>query len=322
MLEISSTELAVSSFSVDVANSVSWEEAAEAFLSSAIDSQHTRRAYRRHLRHAQVVLGVRDVSEVDGAKLATYRSSILESELALSSQRQALAAVRSFLTWVRDLGGPAPTTAVVKTALRTPRGSSSARKSVITEREARLLLAAAADSRERALIAILLGAGLRISEAVGLSVADVVEDIDGATALFVRQGKGRKDRHVPVNADVSVMVRTYLADSGRHLGSDGGLFLATDRGASRRKVKGLTSRGASRILASVTHRAGINGKRISPHSLRHSFAIRCLRAGANVVAVQKLLGHSSISTTRGYLDHLEHSELRASVPPLPSMEEL
>ena len=63
--------------------------------------------------------------------------------------------------------------------------------------------------------------------------------------------------------------------------------------------------------------AGVDAKRISPHSLRHSFALRSLRAGANVVAVSKLLGHASVSTTQRYVDHLALAELRAAVPPLP-----
>jgi len=64
--------------------------------------------------------------------------------------------------------------------------------------------------------------------------------------------------------------------------------------------------------------AGTDGKRISPHALRHSFAIRSLRAGANVVAVSRLLGHSQINTTQKYLDHLALSELREAIPPLPA----
>jgi integrase/recombinase XerD len=62
---------------------------------------------------------------------------------------------------------------------------------------------------------------------------------------------------------------------------------------------------------------GINAKRVSPHTLRHSYALRCLRHGGNVVAVSKLLGHRSISTTQRYVDHLALRELRAAVPPLP-----
>ncbi|MGE3074468.1 MAG: tyrosine-type recombinase/integrase [Dehalococcoidia bacterium] len=299
---------------------IAWHDAVEAFLSSALDSDNTRRAYRRHLRDAQRGLGVAHLGEVNGSNLASYRSSILDSDLALSSQRQALAAVRSFLSWVRDLGGPVPTMAVVKTALRTPRGSSSARRSVISERETQALLESAKDSRERALLAVMLGAGLRVAETTSLAVSDIVEDLDGASSLFVRQGKGRKDRHVPIHHDVEELLRAYLSDSGRHLGSDGPLFLAADRGAAGRKRRGLTSRGVSAILASIARRAGIRGKRVSPHVLRHTFAIRCLRSGANVVAIQRLLGHSSLQTTLGYIDHLESAELRLAVPRLPSTE--
>jgi site-specific recombinase XerD len=64
-------------------------------------------------------------------------------------------------------------------------------------------------------------------------------------------------------------------------------------------------------------RAGLAAKAISPHALRHTYAIRALRAGGNVIAVQKLLGHASVATTQRYLDHLALGELRAAVPPLP-----
>lgn len=63
--------------------------------------------------------------------------------------------------------------------------------------------------------------------------------------------------------------------------------------------------------------SGVTAKRITPHSLRHTYAIRCLRAGGNVVAVAKLLGDESISTTQRYVDHLATGELRAAVPALP-----
>jgi integrase/recombinase XerD len=64
-------------------------------------------------------------------------------------------------------------------------------------------------------------------------------------------------------------------------------------------------------------RSGVAAKRVTPHSLRHTYAIRCLRSGGNVVAVAKLLGHSSIATTQRYVDHLAVSELRSTVPALP-----
>jgi len=80
------------------------------------------------------------------------------------------------------------------------------------------IITAAVDARDKALLAVMLGAGLRVAEVCGLDVADILTDQDGETALFVRQGKGRKDRTVPVQADVARYIRTYLATTKRRLG--------------------------------------------------------------------------------------------------------
>ena len=71
------------------------------------------------------------------------------------------------------------------------------------------------------------------------------------------------------------------------------------------------------MVRRALEKAGLAAKAISPHALRHTYAIRALRAGGNVIAVQKLLGHASVATTQRYLDHLALGELRAIVPPLP-----
>jgi site-specific recombinase XerD len=79
----------------------------------------------------------------------------------------------------------------------------------------------------------------------------------------------------------------------------------------------LSTRAVGYLVRRALEKSGLTAKAISPHSLRHTYAIRALRAGGNVIAVQKLLGHASIATTQRYLDHLALGELRAAVPPLP-----
>ena len=157
---------------------------------------------------------------------------------------------------------------------------------------------------------------MRAAEVVGLDVSDVHDGIDG-TLLHVRQGKGRKDRLVPVQSDVAQVVRAYLVASGRHLLSGGPLFRAHDRGHGRRERARLSTRAVGHLVARSCAAAGVAAKTISPHSLRHTFALRALRQGGNVVAVSKLLGHASIQTTQRYVDHLATAELRAAVPALP-----
>lgn len=296
-----------------------WQTVAEAFLAGAVDSDHTRRAYRRHLYGCFAFLGIQAVAEVNGAQLAGYRAAVTTSPLAPNTQAQILAAVRSFLKWSRTMGAHGLSSDVVDAALRTPRATVRRPYTVLAEPELLAVIqAAAADNpRDVALVAVLLGAGLRVSEASGLDVSDVVVDQDGGTALWVRMAKGRKDRIVPIQPEVAGAVRAYLAATGRLLGESGPLFRAHDRAAHRLSRGRLTARAIADVVAKYVGIARITAKHVSPHTCRHTYAIRALRAGSNIVAVSKLLGHASITTTQRYLDHLELGELRAAVPHLP-----
>ena len=295
----------------------SWEDVVGVFLAAGVDSAGTRRAYARHLKRAGIVFGNVPLSAIDGMLLAEFRVTVMGSELSPSTQAQMLSALRSFLSWTGSMGGHQLSSDMVAKALRTPRATVRTRYTVITEKEIAAMLTNAPGPRERAILGVLLGAGLRVAETAHLAVSDIVEDLDGGVALFVRQGKGRKDRVVPIGAEVDRLLRAYLVDSHRFLGEAGPLFLAKDRGAASRNEPGLSTRSLGRLVAELAKGAGIAAKRVTPHSLRHTYAIRCLRAGGNVVAVGKLLGHASIATTQRYVDHLAVSELRAAVPALP-----
>jgi site-specific recombinase XerD len=167
------------------------------------------------------------------------------------------------------------------------------------------------------LLAVLLGAGLRAAEVVGLDVTDLHDDPEGGMVIAVRRGKGRRDRQVPVQPDVSRLLLAYVAGTGRRLGDPGPLFRSHDRGYHLRERARLSTRAIGYLVRQAMEKAGLAAKAISPHALRHTYAIRALRAGGNVIAVQKLLGHASVATTQRYLDHLALAELRAAVPPLP-----
>ena len=282
-----------------------------------MDSEGTRRAYGRHLRNAGLIFEVEHVGELNGELLSEYRASVVSSGVSPASQAQALSALRSFLGWCGSMGGHRLPSDVIKVALRSPRARVAVRYVVLTEREVGAILQAASSARERAILAVLLGGGLRVAEAASLRVSDIFEDADGGMMLFVQRGKGAKDRQVPIGPEVDQLLRRYLVASGRYLGDEGPLFLASDRGAVGRNKVGLSTRAISRLVGQMAIAAGISAKRVTPHALRHTYAIRCLRAGGNVVAVAKLLGHSSIVTTQRYVDHLAVSELRAAVPALP-----
>jgi site-specific recombinase XerD len=294
-----------------------WETVVEAYLDAAIDSPHTRRAYERHLRDAFAVFGVATLHELAGTDLARYRAAVVSSDRAPGSQAQALAALRSCLTWSRTLGAHRLSGDVVRTALKTPKAVVRRPYRTLGESDIATVLATASTDRDRALLAVLLGAGLRAAEVVGLDVSDLHDDPESGLVIAVRRGKGRKDRQVPVQPEVSRLLLAYLAETGRCLGQPGPLFRAHDRGAAGRDRSRLSTRAVGYLVRRALDRAGLAAKAISPHALRHTYAIRALRAGGNVIAVQKLLGHASVATTERYLDHLALDELRAAVPPLP-----
>ena len=294
-----------------------WEKVVAGFLAAGVDSPGTRRAYGRHLQRAGLVFGNVPLSAINGMMLTDFRVAVTGSGLSPSTQAQALSALRSFLSWTGSMGGHQLSSDMVAKALRTPRATVRTHYTVITEKEIAAMLANAPGFRERAILGVLLGAGLRVAEVAHLAVSDIVEDLDGGIALFVRQGKGRKDRVVPIRAEVDGLLRAYLVDTHRFLGQKGPLFLAKDRGVASRNEPGLSTRSLGRLVTELARGAGIAAKRVTPHSLRHTYAIRCLRAGGNVIAVGKLLGHASIATTQRYVDHLEVSELRSTVPALP-----
>jgi site-specific recombinase XerD len=301
-----------------LATETPWREVLDAFLDGR-DSAMTRRAYARACADALTALEVDTLAELNGADLAAYRAAVVASDLAPASQAQALAALRSFLRWSRTMGASTLSADVVAEALRTPRTDVRRPYASLSERELTALLEAAENPRDRALLAVMLGAGLRVSEVVALDVTDLLEDADGGAALYVRLGKGRKDRQVPVQPEVAGAIRRYLADTGRRLGDAGPLFRAHDLAASKLPRGRLTARSVGALVTRLASRAGIDAKAVSPHALRHTYALRALRHGGDVVAVSKLLGHSSIVTTQRYVDHLAVAELRAVVPHLPGV---
>ncbi len=155
--------------------------------------------------------------------------------------------------------------------------------------------------RDRAMLELMYATGLRVGELVGLNINDV--DLDAGTARAF--GKGSKERLVPVHPGAVEAIGDYLARSRPGLVGDGAgraLFL----GARGRR---LTRQGFWTILRRRAAQAGI-GKKLTPHTLRHSFATHLLRGGAPLRHVQELLGHASITTTQIYT-HLTSEHVRS-----------
>jgi integrase/recombinase XerD len=145
--------------------------------------------------------------------------------------------------------------------------------------------------RDQALVELLYGAGLRVSEAVGLVKASV--DLDARVVRVV--GKGGKERLVPLGRPAAEALRRYMALGRPHLDRRHrpDLFLNARGGA-------LTRAGVFLILRRLADRAGLDPGRVHPHLLRHSFATHLLEGGADLRSVQEMLGHADVATTERY----------------------
>jgi integrase/recombinase XerD len=269
------------------------DPAVEGFLAlaGARLAPRTVEAYRRDLAQLTTWLG-RSPTDASTDDLAAYVAQLRADGLAPTTIARRLAAVRSFFRHQVLLGArsdnPAATVELPKRRRTLPRTLSPA--------EAERLLEAAAGTtprafRDRALAELLYGAGLRVSEAVGLDKQSV--DLENRLVRCV--GKGNKERVVPVGREAGEALRRYLARGRPYLDKRHRpeLFLNAHGGP-------LTRAGVFLILRRLAERAGLEPERIHPHLLRHSFATHLLEGGADLRAVQEMLGHADLATTELY----------------------
>ena len=265
-------------------------------------ASNTLTSYRRDLaRYRQFLLGrgISDpaaVGEVDVTEfLASLREGSPERQpLSASSAARTLVAVRGFHRFLA-LEGETPTDPAGGVA--PPKAPSRLPKAISIDEVERLLSAASAGDtpaawRDRALLEVLYGVGARISEAVSLDVDDMDLD-DGSVRLF---GKGGKERVVPLGSYARAAVTAYLvrARPGMALKGKGTPALFLNQRGGR-----LTRQSAWAVIHVAAGRADL-GAKVSPHTLRHSFATHLLDGGADVRVVQELLGHASVTTTQIY----------------------
>ena len=258
------------------------------------------------------MLRVRAVTDLRMQHLLVLRKLVLDSPASPSSKSLFVATWRTFLKWrcIRPVHGIAMDD--INDLLKAPRASVIAPYDILSKAEIAKMMAKAGTLRNRAILLVMLGGGLRASEVVGLDGKDIRLDSEGEYFMLVH-GKGRKDRQVPVHQEVVDAIQAYLNGGGRSLRDEGALFLAHDRAQGKRLPGRLTTRGLGLFIATLTAACGILAKKVPPHALRHN-ATAALRQGWNLIAVSKLLGHAQVSTTQRYLDHLELGELRKVVP--------
>jgi len=260
-------------------------------LLAARRAPRTVDAYRRDLAAFRNWLG-RPVGTATTNDLERYLAELRAQGLAATTIARRVAALRAFFRHQALLGfrqdNPAAELDLPRRSRRLPRTLSPA--------EAERLIDAANGTtpralRDRALVELLYGGGLRVGEAVALTKADV--DLDGRLVRAV--GKGNKERVVPIGRAAADALRRYLSRGRPYLDSRlrAELFLNARGGA-------LTRAGVFLILRTIAARAGLEPERVHPHLLRHSFATHLLEGGADLRSVQEMLGHADLATTELY----------------------
>ena len=267
-------------------------------------SPRTSEAYRRDVERLALYAltkGARTPTDISSRVLREFVYHLKDLGLAPASIRRNVSSVR---TYFRFLLGDGHVVRDPSERLETPKRWRSLPDVLSVDEVGRLLAAPSLDDpltfRDRALLELAYGAGLRVSEWITLAVRDVLFE-EGLVRVF---GKGSKERLVPIGRSAIGAVAIYLRELRPRLerGEGKGILLLNARG------RPLTRMGAWKILRRYVEKAQIT-KHVSPHTLRHSFATHLLEGGADLRAVQEMLGHVDISTTQIYT-HVDREYLR------------
>ena len=254
-------------------------------------SPRTVDAYRRDLVSLAAFRGG-SVGDATVDDLERWLAAMRAQGLASSTLARRVSAVRTYFRHLILIGGRSENPAA---AIQLPRRGRRLPRALSPSETERLIDAATGSTprtlRDRALVELLYGAGLRVSEAVGLEKTAV--DIDDRIVRV--HGKGGKERLVPLGRPAAEATRLYLALGRPHLDRRycPELFLNARGGA-------LTRAGAFFILRRLAEKAGLEPERVHPHLLRHSFATHLLEGGADLRSVQEMLGHADLGTTERY----------------------
>jgi len=273
------------------------ERAVAQFLRSLQErnaSPHTIKGYSGDLSEFVQYAGSRNWAGIDHLTVRGFLSHLYEKGLSKTSVARALAAVRSFYRWLAQEGivdqNPAALVSTPKLPKKLPR--------VPTIEEMNSLLdgqmpeAAAFPERDRMIFELLYGCGIRNSELTGINVDDIRMS---AEAILIR-GKGRKKRYVPFGDSVKSALAAYLPARRQALAvcrKNTNALLINHRGGR------LTTRSVRRIIKKIAVAKGLPPD-VHPHTLRHAFGTHLLEEGADLRAIQEMLGHERLSTTQRY----------------------
>ena len=290
-------------------------EFAHAFLSVLTHergaSPHTLRAYRRELTacclYLARVLGNRATpDQVTHTHIRAYLGTLYERGLSKASVARSLAAVRSWFRWLARAGHVEQNVARLVATPKLPRHLPRVPTIEQMNRAIDIVPGGTGGTkrrtsgwptRDRVILELLYGCGIRNAELAGLNL----RDIEWANQTILIRGKGRKQRYVPLGDAAAVALRAYLPERQRRLGGASGnaLLLGERLKCSAAGEARLTTRSIGRILKQLAIGGGLPAD-THPHTLRHAFGTHMLEEGADLRAIQELLGHERLSTTQRY----------------------
>jgi integrase/recombinase XerC len=264
-------------------------------------SPHTLRAYQREIGNFAAYLVEQrgtnvEMHNIDHLQIRGYLGELYDRGLAKASVARSLAAVRSWFQWMARAGhvssNPAALVATPKLPKHLPRVPSIEQMNHLVETASSEEVAAWPE-RDRVIFELLYGCGIRNAELVGLNLTDV----HWAREVILVRGKGRKQRYVPLGYAAADAIRAYLPSRTIKLAGKANEALLLNlrlRGTGR-----LTTRSVGRIVKQISLAKGLPAE-IHPHTLRHAFGTHMLEEGADLRAIQELLGHERLSTTQRY----------------------
>jgi integrase/recombinase XerC len=265
-------------------------------------SPHTLRAYERELQNFVACLvemfgaGV-EIKRIEHQHIRAYLGALYEKGLSKASAARALAAIRSWFKWLARAGhveqSPAALVATPKLPKHLPRVPTIEQMNRAVDGVSEDF--AAWPERDRLIFELLYGCGIRNAELVGIDL----KDIHWANEAILVWGKGRKERYVPLGDAAAQALRAYLPQREARLQTGGKQSEALLLNAKLRGNGRLTTRSVGRIVKALAIANGLPAE-VHPHTLRHAFGTHMLEEGADLRAIQELLGHERLSTTQRY----------------------
>ena len=257
-------------------------------------SVHTVKAYAGDLDSFSAYVGTRDWKRIDHIAIRGFLSHLYENGLSKTSVARSLAAVRSLYRWLAQEGvveqNPAKLVATPKLAKKLPRVPTIEEMNSVLD--GKMPEVAAFPERDRLLLELLYGCGIRNSELIGINVDDIRVS---AEAILIR-GKGKKERYVPFGGSAASALRIYLPERQKLLTESKKITPAL---LLNRRGGRLTVRSVGRIVKKIAVAKGLSPD-VHPHTLRHAFGTHMLEEGADLRAIQEMLGHERLSTTQRY----------------------